>query len=190
MPKGDPREANSGAESQGIDGQIFLNGLGPLKHKALKLAHMHEYDMPSCLLTLKAYCEGSLVPCMGNNTFNSRTRYSLEVEAYSKIEALENVTQTAKGWTAVVRDISETRKLFNLTWGLVKDAQEEEQKATEEWVANVITKWISMLEDYIVRAKERIGGTLVAGTPTIRQPDLPLPLFPIPMRLGRQQVRD
>ncbi|KAG9648134.1 hypothetical protein KCU95_g4746, partial [Aureobasidium melanogenum] len=166
-------------------GQIFLDGLEPLKHKALKLAHMNEHDISGCLLTPKAYCEGKLAPCMDDDASTSSVRSSLELRACSKIEALEDVTQAAKEWTAVVRDIGEIRKLFSSTWGLVKDAQEEEQKATEEWVANVVAKWISMLEDLIVRAEKRSGGITVAGTPTIRQPTLPLPLFYVPMRLGR-----
>lgn len=151
----------------------------------LNLAHMNEHDISGCLLTLKAYCEGKLAPCMDSDASSFPVRSSLELRACSKIDALEDVTQAAKEWTAVVRDINEIRKLFSSTWGLVKDAQEEEQKATEEWVANVVAKWISMLEDLILRAEERSGGILVVGTPTIRPPTLPLPLFYVPMRLSR-----
>lgn len=54
-------------------GQNFLDGLEPLKHKALRLANMNEHDISGCVLTLKAYCQDSLAPCMGDDTFNSRT---------------------------------------------------------------------------------------------------------------------
>lgn len=153
---------------------------------ALILANMDEHDTSGCVLTLKAYFQGTLAPCMGDDTFNSRKRSTLELEACSKIEALEDVTQAAKAWAAVVHDIGEIRKLSSSTWELVKDAQEEEQKATGEWVANVVPKRINMLEDLGGRAEKRSGGGMIAAISRIRQVSLSLPLFYVPMRLSLQ----
>ncbi|CAD0112589.1 unnamed protein product [Aureobasidium uvarum] len=160
-------------------GQIFLSGLDPLKHKAQELASMNQRNMSDCMRTLKGYCEGTLQPCIGDKAFASRKRSPLELKACNKINTLDEITQAAKAWKNVVRDVGEIRKLFSSTWGLVKDAQEDEHRAAEEWVAIVVAKWISMLEDLLVRAQKRRTGGIAMGTPTV-----PLPLFYVPIRLG------
>lgn len=135
-------------------GQTFLDDLRYAESKAWLLAYAVEHDMSSSYLTLKAYCEGTLAPCMGDDSFVSRKQSSIELKACSKIEGLEDLAQTAEAWRMMASDIHETRRFFNSLWNLVKEAQAQEQKPAEEWIANVVAKWITVLEDLIVRTEE------------------------------------
>lgn len=120
---------------------------------------------------------------MGNDAFMSRTRSSLELEACDQIEPLAHLKQAAKAWLEVASDIEEIAKASRSIWGLVRDAQMQQQKPTEEWVANVVAKGIAMLEDLVVRTrKQRSDSEDPAGTPTTSQSSLPLPVLYKPLR--------
>jgi hypothetical protein len=169
---------NSPIERFIYGGAVFSNGLEPLKDKALELANLNQHNISACVVTLKKSCEGSSEHCIGDEAFMSS---DLELKACEKIEPLEHVELAADAWLKVSADIEEIRKIFRSTWSLVKDAQEQEQKATEEWVARVVAKWIVMLEDLVVRTKKKKGSG--GQTSAIGQISLPLPLFYKPLRM-------
>jgi hypothetical protein len=149
-----------------------------LKDKALELTNLNQHNISACIVTLKKSCEGSSEHCIGDEAFMSS---DLELKVCEKIEPLEHVELAADAWLKVSADIEEIRKIFRSTWSLVKDSQEQEQKATEEWVARVVAKWIVMLEDLVVRTKKKKGSG--GQTSAIGQISLPLPLFYKPLRM-------
>lgn len=115
----------------------------------------------------------------------SRTRSSLELKACNQIEPLANLKQAARAWLRVAIDIEEIRKVFNSTWVLVNDAQKQEQKVTEEWAANVVTKWIAMLEDLVVRTKKQRGDDMAtAAISTVSKSSVSFPRFCGPLHEG------
>ncbi|KAH0292764.1 hypothetical protein M436DRAFT_60399 [Aureobasidium namibiae CBS 147.97] len=176
---------NSPVERFVSDGAVFLNGLKPLRHDALELASLSQHNISECASMLVGFCQGESQPCVGNDAFVSRTRSSLELKACDQIEPLKHLEQAARAWSEVAYDIEEIRKVFSSTWGLVKDSQVQEQKASEEWVANVVAKWIAMLEDLVVRTRKHKGdGEVPAGTPTTTEASITLPLFYEPLRQG------
>jgi hypothetical protein len=176
---------NSPIERFVYDGQVFLNGLIPLQHKAVALAKLYQYNVSEYTTTLGRSCQGTSEPCKGDEAFATRVRSDLELNACKDIEAPADVTLAAKAWRDVAYDILKIRVAFSSTWELVKDAQAEEQEATEEWVAGVVSRWIVMLEDLVVRTRKKgDGGKNSAGTSAIGQISLPLPLFYLPLRGG------
>jgi hypothetical protein len=176
---------NSPIERFVYDGQVFLDGLIPLKQKALDLAKLYQHNISACITTLEKSCAGTSEPCMGNEAFTSRARSALELKACENTEALANVNLAAEAWRDMAYDIAKIRRVFKTTWALVEDAQMGEQKATEEWVAGVVARWIVMLEDLVVRTRKKgDGGKTSAGTSASGRVSLPLPLFYQPLRGG------
>jgi hypothetical protein len=154
---------NSPIERFISDGAVFLNGLEPLKHKAVELANLNQHNISRSVVTLKKSCQGTSEPCIGDDAFMSS---DLELKACEKIEPLEHVELAATAWLDVPSKIEEIKKLFSSTWDLVNNAHAQEQKATEEWAATVVAGWIVMLENQVVRTKKKGNG---GQTSTIRQ---------------------
>lgn len=115
----------------------------------------------------------------------SRVQSALEIKACEKIEAWKDIILAAEAWLGVADKIADISQAFRSKWGLVKDTHEEKQKPTEEWVTNVLVRWIEMLEDLVLRTrKQESDGETSAGTANIGQPSFPLPLFYEPLRPG------
>jgi hypothetical protein len=151
------------------DGAIFLDGLELLEWKALELAVLNA-RISEHLVTLDESCEGTSEPCTGDEAFMSRARSDLELDACENVEVLENVRLAAVAWVKVGSDIASIKQIFGSKWILVMNAQAEEEKATEEWVANVVGRWIILLESLLVRTE-------------IRQSTVPLPLLDGPLAM-------
>jgi hypothetical protein len=176
-----PNMFNSPIERFVNDAAIFLNSLAPLENKALEMANLYQYNISECISTLEKSCQGTSEPCVGNESFMSRVRSTLEIKACEDIEAPREVTLAAMAWLEVRSDIEGMRKTFGSTWILVMNAQAEEEEVTTEWVANVVASWMVMLEELLVRNRKR---ETAAKIPNMRQSFLSPPLFDEPLHLG------
>jgi hypothetical protein len=145
---------NPPAERFVYAGAVFLNGLEPLKDKAMELANLNKHNISRCVIMLERFCQGKAEPCVGNDAFMSRERSPLELKACDQIEPLQHLNKAAKAWLEVASDIEEIGQIFRSTW-----------------VAGVVARWIAMLEDLVVRTrKQRSDGKAPAGTTTISHP--------------------
>ena len=155
------------------DGMAFLNGLEHLKRKALDLGLIN-VRISEYLLTLDDSCQGASEPCMGDEIFMSRVWSTLELSACENVEVLRDVTQAAVAWLKIAVDIDLITKIFGSKLVLVMHAQADGEKATEEWVANVVARWIVLLEGMLVRTGNVKASSEIS---TISQSSIPLPLL-------------
>jgi hypothetical protein len=163
------------------DGQAFLKSLTFVEFKALDLWGLH-YNIKDCMWSLEESCQGKSGSCAG---IDVRMRSALELKACGAVEALDGVALLGAAWFEVWVDLAKSEIALEKIWGLVLDAQAEKEKVSEEWVANVVAKWIAILEDLLVRTGKRSGP---AGSTPITS--LPLPLFYKPLRAMGEQFQD